>query len=161
MTKRGREEIQPRAESLMLNVGGRPFIVGKSTLAKIRWFEPLLEGRMSSGSDSSGAFFIDRDPDLFSIILQAARINRRPPRRAIDRFGSDLLCEAEYYCMDWLAELLRGSISSAHMPPDVTRLRDEEMRARQYFEGQISEEPCGCLVDLHQYFHSQPPANCK
>ena len=81
--KRARTERIPK--TMLLSVSGRKFEVGTTTLRKMQWFEPLLAGRLPLPLDE--ALFIDRDPDLFSIILQAVRSNRPPPREVVQRYA--------------------------------------------------------------------------
>lgn len=58
-----------------LNVGGRIFATSCNTLSWIpdSFFTSLLSGRMNSVRDASGAIFIDRDPDVFRVILNYLR----------------------------------------------------------------------------------------
>ncbi|XP_017475811.1 PREDICTED: BTB/POZ domain-containing protein KCTD3 [Rhagoletis zephyria] len=58
-----------------LNVGGQRFSTSRQTLTWIpdTFFTALLSGRISSLRDETGAIFIDRDPALFSIILNYLR----------------------------------------------------------------------------------------
>ena len=58
------------------------------------FFTALLSGRISSLRDDSGAFFIDRDPTLFSIILNYLR-SRDVDLRTVDM--RSLRNEAEFY----------------------------------------------------------------
>ena len=65
-------------EIVNLNVGGRKFATTKFTLLSINdtFFTVLLSGRIPSYKDDSGAIFIDRDPELFSIILNYLRTSQ-------------------------------------------------------------------------------------
>ncbi|KAJ6641901.1 BTB/POZ domain-containing protein KCTD3 [Pseudolycoriella hygida] len=79
-----------------LNVGGTKFSTSKPTLTWIpdTFFTALLSGRISSLRDDTGAIFIDRDPHLFSVILNYLRT------RDIDLKQIDIRVlrhEAEYY----------------------------------------------------------------
>ena len=102
-----------------LNVGGTRFSTSRQTLLLMQssssssslgqsssaggmsaahqentFFTALLSGRISSHKDESGAYFIDRDPDLFRMILNYLRT------RAISLENVDLkalLHEAEFY----------------------------------------------------------------
>ncbi|RZC38304.1 BTB/POZ domain-containing protein KCTD3, partial [Asbolus verrucosus] len=81
---------------LHLNVGGKRFSTSKQTLTLIpdTFFTALLSGRISSLRDEKGAIFIDRDPEIFSIILNYLRT------REIDLHGTNIRTlrhEAEYY----------------------------------------------------------------
>ena len=80
-----------------LNVGGRRFTTSKETLTWIpdSFFCSLLSGRISSKKDKNGAIFIDRDPDLFSIILNFLRtkelycdkVNLKALKHEVEYFG--------------------------------------------------------------------------
>lgn len=63
------------SEILHLNVGGTRFSTSRQTLTWIpdSFFTSLLSGRISSLSDETGAIFIDRDPKLFSQVLNFLR----------------------------------------------------------------------------------------
>ena len=144
--KRVRTELQvPR--SLVLNVGGRTFEVGTTTLSKMQYFEPLISGRFPIGDDG---IFIDRDPDLFAAVLQAVRVNRRPPRQVLDRFGAmDIEDEARYFCVDWLADSLSGKLVRSMAPPESQSIwADEEMSRIQIDDGRLDID--GVLLDLHK-----------
>ena len=68
-----------------LNVGGKIHHVNMDTLAGLRFFEPMLEGRFSWSTDEAGHVFIDRDGEIFSIILQAHRTMQRPDQQVEGR----------------------------------------------------------------------------
>ncbi|XP_020706561.2 BTB/POZ domain-containing protein KCTD3 isoform X2 [Athalia rosae] len=79
-----------------LNVGGTRFSTSRQTLSWVpdSFFTALLSGRISSLRDETGALFIDRDPKIFSVILNYLRT------RDIDLKHADLRAlrhEAEYY----------------------------------------------------------------
>uniref|UniRef100_U5EQL8 Putative seta binding protein sb1 n=1 Tax=Corethrella appendiculata TaxID=1370023 RepID=U5EQL8_9DIPT len=79
-----------------LNVGGKKFSTSRQTLTWIpdTFFTSLLSGRISSLRDENDAIFIDRDPNLFSIILNYLRT------KDIDIKSCDIRVlrhEAEYY----------------------------------------------------------------
>ncbi|KAL1114807.1 hypothetical protein AAG570_007631 [Ranatra chinensis] len=79
-----------------LNVGGTRFSTSRQTLSWIpdSFFTALLSGRISSLKDETGAIFIDRDPKLFTTILNYLRT------RDIDLSNCDicpLRHEAEFY----------------------------------------------------------------
>ena len=60
-----------------LNVGGQRFSTSKNTLTSLQgeetFFTSLLSGRIASNMDETGAYFIDRDPELFRLILNFLR----------------------------------------------------------------------------------------
>ncbi|KAK0181906.1 hypothetical protein PV327_000090 [Microctonus hyperodae] len=79
-----------------LNVGGTRFSTSRQTLTWIpdSFFTALLSNRITSRRDETGALFIDRDPKIFSIILNYLRT------RDIDLKNVDIRTlkhEAEYY----------------------------------------------------------------
>lgn len=79
-----------------LNVGGTRYSTSRQTLMWVpdSFFSSLLSGRISSLLDESGAIFIDRDPQLFSRVLNYLRT------KEIDLSGVDvhaLTHEAEFY----------------------------------------------------------------
>ena len=62
-----------------LNVGGTVFHVATGTLAGMSYFDPLRQGRFPwETSEDGGTHFIDRDGELFGVILQALRTMQRP-----------------------------------------------------------------------------------
>uniref|UniRef100_A0A182QWD8 BTB domain-containing protein n=1 Tax=Anopheles farauti TaxID=69004 RepID=A0A182QWD8_9DIPT len=79
-----------------LNVGGTRFSTSRQTLTWVpdTFFTSLLNGRISSLRDESDAIFIDRDPKLFSLILNYLRT------KEIDIKSVDIRVlrhEAEFY----------------------------------------------------------------
>ncbi|XP_063978261.1 BTB/POZ domain-containing protein KCTD3 isoform X2 [Diachasmimorpha longicaudata] len=79
-----------------LNVGGTRFSTSRQTLTWIpdSFFTALLSNRIASRRDETGALFVDRDPKMFSIILNYLRT------RDIDLRNTDIRAlrhEAEYY----------------------------------------------------------------
>ncbi|KAF4532204.1 hypothetical protein B566_EDAN002267 [Ephemera danica] len=88
-----------------LNVGGTRFSTSRQTLLCVpdSFFTSLLCGRISSVRDEMGYIFIDRDPKLFSTILNYLRT------RDIDFNNCDIQAlrhEAEYYGLGPLAKRL-------------------------------------------------------
>lgn len=81
------------------------FSTSRQTLTSIpdTFFTALLSGRISSLRDDQGAIFIDRDPKIFSVILNYLRT------KDIDLKGIDLRTlrhEAEYYAIAPLVKRL-------------------------------------------------------
>ncbi|XP_017849711.1 BTB/POZ domain-containing protein KCTD3 [Drosophila busckii] len=79
-----------------LNVGGKRFCTSRQTLTWVpdTFFTALLSGRISSLRDEHNAIFIDRDPTIFSIILNYLRT------KDIDIKNCEIRAlrhEAEYY----------------------------------------------------------------
>ncbi len=110
-----------------LNVGGVRFTTSRQTLLSTAvagtsvsaanasassgmavnetFFTALLSGRISSQVDETGAIFIDRDPDLFRIILNYLRA-RNLSLSGTGVSVKQLLHEAEYYGIASLARQL-------------------------------------------------------
>ncbi len=118
----------PSSSSILhLNVGGTKFSTSRQTLLNSAatnprgaggggsagggqhppqdtFFTALLSGRVGCLRDESGAIFIDRDPDLFRVILNYLRT------RTLSLNGVDvkqLLHEAEYYGIPSLVKQLQ------------------------------------------------------
>lgn len=63
------------SDIINLNVGGKKFSTSRTTLTQIpeTFFSALLSNRIPTMHDEYGAIFIDRDPHLFSLILNYLR----------------------------------------------------------------------------------------
>ena len=61
--------------------------------------------------DDSGAFFVDRDGDLFGIILQWLRTYDRPSQRNLSKYGDTLLEECNFYGETTLPQIIRGELA--------------------------------------------------
>jgi hypothetical protein len=97
-------------EVVELNVGGRLFVTTKGTLTRNgtsdNYFTALLNGKFKKLVDPrSGAIFIDRDPDMFDLLLQYLRNGEF---RAAPPISEDMLKrEAQFYQIDIPAALDR------------------------------------------------------
>ncbi|XP_030370881.1 SH3KBP1-binding protein 1 [Scaptodrosophila lebanonensis] len=118
-----------------LNVGGQRFSTSRQTLTWIpdTFFTALLSGRISSLRDEHNAIFIDRDPTLFSIILNYLRTKEIDIKHCEIR---SLRHEAEYYGITPLTKrlalcedlnhsscgdvLFYGFLTAPAMPPNDT-----------------------------------------
>uniref|UniRef100_A0A3Q0KUL7 BTB domain-containing protein n=2 Tax=Schistosoma mansoni TaxID=6183 RepID=A0A3Q0KUL7_SCHMA len=94
-----------RCDIVNLNVGGRKFSTSRNTLLwnKNSFFSILLDGALPTLRDESGAIFIDRDPDMFSVILNYLRTSE------VNLNGVDinsLKNEAQFYALDSLVKKL-------------------------------------------------------
>jgi len=88
-----------------LNVGGENFATSKETLTWIphSFFCSMLSGRIKSTKDKHGAYFIDRDPSLFRVILNYLRTKRLHVENVNLKA---LKHEAEYFCLQPLINQL-------------------------------------------------------
>ncbi|XP_053214439.1 BTB/POZ domain-containing protein KCTD3-like [Panonychus citri] len=98
-------------EIVNLNVGGNRFSTSKRTLVSIpeTFFTCLLSDHqqlIKSLKDSTGAFFIDRDPKIFTVILNYLRTRQLIN---LDNIPIDvLLHEAEFYGLTPLVKRLKA-----------------------------------------------------
>lgn len=90
-----------------LNVGGRIFQTTPQTLA-LAGSESLLSS-LAAGGDGERAPFVDRDPELFSVMLSLLRTNRLSSKAAAFDL-QDLVGEARFYGLD---QVLLSAISDA------------------------------------------------
>lgn len=100
------EESNLTTRIISLNVGGKKFTTSLNTLLSVKdsFFSALVSDRISSTKDDSGAYFIDRDPDLFAIILNFLRTNRL--YNVDEKNIYNLKHEAEFYSIAPLVEKL-------------------------------------------------------
>ena len=88
---------------LKLNVGGKQFVTTQGTLLSdqnsmlARMFSTDTNGRIPATQDANGAFFIDRCPKYFGVILNFLRSGKLENVANVDlKF---LRNEAEYFCI--------------------------------------------------------------
>eukprot|EP00917_Polyrhabdina_sp_WS-2016_P027779 GHVP01059318.1.p1 GENE.GHVP01059318.1~~GHVP01059318.1.p1 ORF type:complete len:534 (+),score=115.60 GHVP01059318.1:380-1981(+) len=87
------------ATSVELNVGGAVFSSARQTLCqeKDSYLEMLLSGNLSVQRDANGRIFIDRDSELFRLILNFLRDPTTPPFPRDAPESIALAKEAEFY----------------------------------------------------------------
>lgn len=94
-----------------LNVGGRYFLTSPDTLCR----EPgsmlamLVSGRWQPSYDDN-AFFIDRDPQMFELILQYLRTSELPPIKEKQHkvwYYKQLLKEAQFFLLSNLEHIIK------------------------------------------------------
>eukprot|EP01137_Pigoraptor_chileana_P031981 Opistho-2@20629 len=95
-----------------LNVGGRIFCTSRATLTWVpeSFFMSLLCGSIPSFKDADGAYFIDRDPDIFVPILNFLR-TRMIPYNVPGLCFRTLRHEAVFYGITPLVERIDASRS--------------------------------------------------
>jgi hypothetical protein len=59
----------PRTDIVRLNVGGKLFVTSRATLQQ----SPFFEGLLRYEPELDGAYFIDRSPKIFAVVLQLLR----------------------------------------------------------------------------------------
>ncbi|XP_010890268.2 SH3KBP1-binding protein 1 isoform X2 [Esox lucius] len=122
-------DMARNGDIIHLNVGGKRFSTSRQTLTWVpdSFFSSLLSGRISTLKDETGAIFIDRDPSLFTPILNFLRTKELFPRSINVHL---LMHEAEFYGITPLVrklqlcdELDRSSCGSVlfngYLPPPV------------------------------------------
>lgn len=98
-------------DRIKLNVGGKLF---ETTISTIRSGGPdsLLQALSARPIDDSNPVFIDRDPEIFSVLLSVLRTNRIPSTAR--RFSKqELTDEALYYGIE-------SRLKSAMLPPPLS-----------------------------------------
>ena len=88
-------------EIIRLNVGGVLFTTLRSTLCSVpgSMLEAMFSGRFGSPAmrDSSGAYFLDRDPEYFGFVLSYLRDPRNRPVARASHSRLAILREFEYF----------------------------------------------------------------
>eukprot|EP00961_Rhodomonas_salina_P177301 2391055-Rhodomonas_salina.1 len=93
-----------------LNVGGVRICTTRETLEMLPYFQALFQQEEDLGrsvqADDEGCLFVDRNGELFKVIIEYLRTFRRPPKEVLETRGIQLRDEAEFYgCSELLNEL--------------------------------------------------------
>ncbi|XP_076284196.1 BTB/POZ domain-containing protein KCTD3 [Lasioglossum baleicum] len=117
-----------------LNVGGTRFSTSKQTLTWVpdSFFTTLLSNRIASHRDEDGALFIDRDPKLFSIILNYLRtkdidlknIDIRTLRHEAEYYGILPLVKRLILCEDLTQSSCGDVLFYGYLPPPSIPLQE-------------------------------------
>ncbi|KYQ57803.1 BTB/POZ domain-containing protein KCTD3 [Trachymyrmex zeteki] len=117
-----------------LNVGGTRFSTSRQTLTWIpdSFFTALLSNRIDSHKDETGALFIDRDPKLFSIILNYLRtkdidlknIDIRTLRHEAEYYGITPLVKRLILCEDLTQSSCGDVLFYGYLPPPSIPLQE-------------------------------------
>jgi len=95
------EHIAKVAEKVTLDVGGQKFATTKTTLLKQKG--SFFDAMLSSGKwkpDDDGSYFIDRNPELFPVILDYLRTGKVNLKRYAYDVVEDLKTELGFYQVD-------------------------------------------------------------
>jgi K+ channel tetramerisation domain. len=85
----------------------------------------VLSKRIGQAVDDEGRIFIDRSPDLFTILLEFMRTLERPSERTLEEHGPDAIArEALFYGVRGLSEVVRGALA----PEVYMRADDRSIR---------------------------------
>jgi len=88
---------------LELNVGGAHFTTSLSTMRKYKsMFSSMFSGKFEVVKDANGRYFLDRDPEVFRLILDFMRSDVLPPKSCFLKVYN----EALYLSFDYLIEKL-------------------------------------------------------
>lgn len=109
------QACQRSSNILRLNVGGREYVTSKSTVQQIP--ESMLATMFSSPVSSAmldGAYFIDRDPDLFAYVLEHLRTGTVELPTAVDILRR-LAQEADFFMLPTLQYDIRCRLSEVRL----------------------------------------------
>ncbi|KAL4717945.1 hypothetical protein ACJJTC_001363 [Scirpophaga incertulas] len=116
-------------EIVNLNVGGTKFSTSWHTLTWVpdTFFTALLSGRIPTVRDENGSIFIDRDPQLFGLILNFLRtrdidlnnVNIRALRHECDYFGITPLSRRLALCDEMSHSSCGDVLFYGHLPPPL------------------------------------------
>ncbi|CAH4036884.1 BTB/POZ domain-containing protein KCTD3 [Pieris brassicae] len=117
-------------EIVNLNIGGTRFATSWHTLTWVpdTFFTALLSGRIPTVRDETGAIFIDRDPNLFGLILNFLRtrdidlnnVNIRALRHECDYFGITPLSRRLALCDEMNHSSCGDVLFYGYLPPPLT-----------------------------------------
>ena len=93
---------------MRLDVGGKIFQTSRETLSASGFFASLLDFDGDGDLDKEGNIFVDRDPELFQVILNCLRTAQRPNQRIIDLWKNELLAECRFYATENVAARIMG-----------------------------------------------------
>ncbi|KAI4468290.1 seta binding protein 1 [Holotrichia oblita] len=157
---------------LHLNVGGKRFSTSRQTLTCVpdTFFTSLLNGRISTLRDEKGAIFIDRDPDVFSIILNYLRtreinlkdVNIKSLRHEAEYYGITPLVKRLMLCEEMTQSTCGDVLFYGYLHPPNVPLHDPPTS-----NGTVQTEPIGVhanrpgtsirLTDQSSNGNNQPP----
>ncbi|CAH2094700.1 unnamed protein product [Euphydryas editha] len=116
-------------EIVNLNIGGTRFATSWHTLTWVpdTFFTALLSGRIPTVRDETGAIFIDRDPNLFGLILNFLRtrdidlnnVNIRALRHECDYFGITPLSRRLALCDEMNHSSCGDVLFYGYLPPPL------------------------------------------
>ena len=87
-----------------------------------------MQGRLEHSVDEQGRLFIDRDPELFAVLLQFMRASTTPPQNDIRAHRESLLEECRFFGVD--SARIRGHISNSDLSPQDRLIKKQEYEAR-------------------------------
>ena len=122
---------------LKLNVGGKQFVTTQGTLSSdqnsmlARMFSTDTNGRIPATQDASGAFFIDRCPKYFGVILNFLRSGKLENVANVDlKF---LRNEADYFCIQGKIKIKTKSINKYTLKQQCLQMSTNKKFAMNLF----------------------------
>lgn len=161
----GSREI-PNEGIITISVGGEKFTTMRATLTDAdpeSMLAQMFSGRHALPKDSSGAFFIDRDPKWFRAIIQFLRsgdIALPDTQQELE----EIMIEADYYMLRGLKARIMGHIvSDLHLRESDLKLKQDEDRLRaRYLKEDKDISPHEGLInvfeDVAKFVESDDPA---
>ena len=111
--------------SAKFNVGGTVFEVAVSMIQSQPegLLAKMIDGRFSCLKDKSGAFFVQRSPEFFNIVLDVYRDNRvYPQKQGVTR--ERILAELEFYGLEDFEAVPTGLSTEATLQSASDATRD-------------------------------------
>ncbi|KAL8437572.1 hypothetical protein Efla_000435 [Eimeria flavescens] len=131
---------------LDLNVGGVVFESSRQTLTQQRgsFLEALLSGRHRVARDRQGRVFLDRDAELFRIILNFLRQPDRPPQPRDAAESDALSAEAAFLGLHFFPHALTFAVGG--------HSGEEHLRSVEMFDAERQQwRPCAALLTERAY----------
>lgn len=152
-------EERSRHSIVRLNVGGSHFDVGRDSLMSEgteTYFGLMLrhrdDGLGSAQEDADGRLFIDRDPDVFKLVLAGLR-GSLLPHTLSDGTIAQLLGEVEFFQLPKLAVRLRDEYDPYVLPPAAQERRRQAISARNGLPGETAAADA-LLIDVFSHVSS-------
>ncbi|XP_008211196.1 BTB/POZ domain-containing protein KCTD3 isoform X1 [Nasonia vitripennis] len=162
-------------EIVHLNVGGTRFSTSRQTLSWIpdSFFTALLSNRIASRRDENGALFIDRDPKIFSVILNYLRtkdidlksVNIRTLRHEAEYYGITPLVKRLMLCEDLSQSSCGDVLFYGYLPPPNIPLQEPTSVSASISDVSVHGRPSGATSTppprAETPSTSQPTANAN
>ena len=105
---------------IKLNVGGVMYVTTRSTLCQPgSWFETMFSGKMEPGIQIDGAYFIDRDGEMFRYVINYMRnLDKWLPPGDVEIL-SQLVNEAGFFCLEGMLEKIKKMVPTTYYTFEV------------------------------------------
>jgi len=122
MEKRMHAHAEVASNKILLDIGGQRFATAKTTL--LAYKGTFFEAMLSSGQwkpDSDGAYFIDRNPELFPVILDYMRMGSINLSKYSYDVMDSLRAEFDFYAIVFPEPELKEFVESKLLTDDQKR----------------------------------------